>query len=86
MEIHRAVHRNEKNMDALIQSLDGKMERLVEHLIKKADPRFVPVSVFGWLVAFLLIFNFALVFGIPATERLAQKLTGTFAEDKEPEK
>lgn len=85
MEIHRAALETEKNVDAIIKSIDVKMDKLVNHLVDK-NQKNIPVNVFGWLVFFILVFNFTLIFGAAATERLGEKfgnMVGTHQEKKE---
>lgn len=82
MEIHQSTQKTEKNMDSLLFSVDTKMDKLVNHLIRKSDRTMIPASVLSWIVVALLVFNFAFVFGVPATERIAHSIGVLFGEQK----
>lgn len=73
MELYQATANTDRNVTGMVKTLNGNVEKLLEHLISKSDPKHIPVSVFCVLVGFILIFNFALVFGLSATERLGEK-------------
>lgn len=54
----------------VIALLDTKMDNLINQLIAKnqQDKDQVPLSVFKWIIVFLLIFTFSLIFGVNAAK------------------
>lgn len=54
----------------VIALLDTKMDNLINQLIAKnqQDKDQVPLSVFKWIIVFLLIFTFSLIFGVDAAK------------------
>lgn len=58
--------------ETIITLVGAKMDNLVNQLIAKneRDKDQVPLSVFKWIIVFLLVFTFSLIFGVNAAREL----------------
>lgn len=58
--------------ETVITLVGAKMDNLVNQLIAKneRDKDQVPLSVFKWIIIFLLVFTFSLIFGVNAAKEL----------------
>lgn len=74
MRLHESTLNTEKKVDAVIALLDDKIDTLINKITERNNADLIPVRVFSWIVVFLLVFNFAFVFGIPAVEKYFGKL------------
>lgn len=76
-ENHAAIIRLERTVMSVAEALDRGSDKLVNALVDATRQRdMVPVSTLKWIVIFLLIFTFALIFGVEAVKTLFHSASG----------
>ena len=63
--IERKVAETNVSLSRLVTAMDENLSELVRSVTDTANNKdMIPVKVFGYLVGFLILFNFALIFGL----------------------
>jgi len=65
-------------MESVVSLLEKKIDYLIHNIVLNSSSDKVPLSVFKWIVIFLLVFNFALIFGVEGARKIfnSNNLTG----------